>query len=318
MGGPAFLRQLHGRLPIEESGFELRTLTEKDRVKYKLLALDVDGTLIGREGLVSPDVTAAVAALRSQGLAVCLATGRSYAETFPIWRQLGLAPPYEPIVLIGGALVSEADTGRSLYQRSLPRDLACRVDEALTEAGHCAMAITDAWRTGLDYFLTNGSDRDAAERRWFSQMTVRIRRVRRLAEVGDLPAILRISAVVEPEAGRKLAAVLAERFAEQLRVHCILAPNYGVTVVEAFAPGADKFTAVRYVAQGLAIPASQIAAVGDDVNDLSMICGVGLGVAMPPAPPAVASAARHVATEGLAAFLRDLGAGRFDDGAIEP
>lgn len=283
-------------------------------MKYTLLALDVDGTLVGRDSVVPHDVVAAIAAARPAGLHVCLATGRSYIETIPIWNQLRLTGPYEPLVLIGGALVSEPDSGRSLYHRPVPRDLACRLDEALAATGHCAMAITDRWRTGVDYFLTEGANRDVVEQRWFSQMNVQIRHVRRLAEVDDLPAVLRISTVVDPAEGRELATTLASRFRGQLQVHCILAPNYGVTVVEAFVVGADKFNAVRYVAQGLAVPASQIAAIGDDVNDLSLIGGAGLGVAMASAPPAVAAAAKHVAT-GLAAFIRDLAAGRFDEGA---
>jgi HAD superfamily hydrolase (TIGR01484 family) len=268
-------------------------------VRYKLLALDVDGTLVGRDGLVSGDVVAAIGDARAAGLAVCLATGRSYVET---------------LVLIGGALVAEPDTGRTLHQRAIPRELACRMDEALSAAGHCAMAITDSWRTGVDYYLTDGPDRDAVQQRWFSQMDVRIRCVRRLAEAAGLPAILRISAVVEPAPGRALAAALAEQFAGQLNVHCILAPNYGVTVVEAFALGADKLSAVRYVAQALPISTARIAAVGDDVNDLALLRGVGLGVAMPSAPPAVLAATKLVAREGLAAFIRDLVAGRYDDG----
>jgi Cof subfamily protein (haloacid dehalogenase superfamily) len=284
-----------------------------ERVKYRLLALDVDGTLIGRDGLVSVDVIAAVADARAAGLAVCLATGRSYVETLPIWRQLNLAPPLEPLVLIGGALVAEPDSGRTLYQRAIPRELACRLDEALAASGHCAMAITDPWRTGVDYYLTDGADRDAVLKRWFSQMNVRVRRVRRLAEVAELPALLRISAVIEPEPGRVLAAALAEQFAGQLNVHCILAPNYGVTVVEAFALGADKFSAVRYVAQALPVSTARIAAVGDDVNDLALLRGVGLGVAMPSAPPAVVAATKLVARDGLAAFIRDLTGGRYDD-----
>jgi hypothetical protein len=164
----------------------------------------------------------------------------------------------------------------------------------------------------VDYYLTEGADRDEVLRRWFSQMDVRVRCVRRLAEVAELPAVLRISAVVEPDAGRALAAALAEQFAGTLNAHCILAPNYGVTVVEAFALGADKLTAVRYVAQAMPVSTARGAAVGDDVNDLALLRGVGLGVAMPSAPPAVVAATRLVARDGLAAFIHDLVAGRYD------
>jgi hydroxymethylpyrimidine pyrophosphatase-like HAD family hydrolase len=120
--------------------------------------------------------------------------------------------------------------------------------------------------------------------------------------------------VVEPDPGGALAAALAEQFAGTLNVHCILAPNYGVTVVEAFALGADKLAAVRYVAQALPVSTARVAAVGDDVNDLALLRGVGLSVAMPSAPPAVVAATQLVARDGLAVFIHDLVAGRYDDG----
>ena len=57
-------------------------------MKYRLLALDIDGTLIGSEERVSAEVVAALHAAVRAGIGVCLATGRSYAETMPIWRQI--------------------------------------------------------------------------------------------------------------------------------------------------------------------------------------------------------------------------------------
>ena len=221
-------------------------------MKYKLLALDVDGTLVGRDGVVASDVVAAVAEARAAGLAVSLATGRSYAETLPIWRQLHLAPPLEPMVLIGGALVSEPDSGRTLYQRAIPRELACRLDEALAAAGHCAMAITDRWRTGLDYL----SDRGRRPRRRAAPLVQPDGRPHppRAAPGRRWPTSRRCCGSARwsnRKPGSKLSAALAERFDGRLNVHCILAPNYGLTVVEAFAPGTDKLTAIRYVAQAL-------------------------------------------------------------------
>ena len=231
---------------------------------------------------------------------MCLATGRSYKETLPIWRRLSWQPPFEPIVLIGGALVCEPDTGRTLYQRTIPLDLACEFADALGEAGYSAMAIVDAWRHGWDYVLCETGDAHAAQRDWFEKMQAKVRRVRRLAEMPDMPNPLRINVVVDPDAADELVAAMNERFGDRLNIHAIVAPNYEVTIVEGFAKEADKWNALRYVAQGCRIGPGQIAAVGDDVNDLTMVRRAGLGVAMPQAAPAVLAAADHVATGGLA------------------
>jgi Cof subfamily protein (haloacid dehalogenase superfamily) len=280
--------------------------------QYGLLAVDIDGTLVGPDQAVAGDVVEALAAARAEGLRVCLATGRSHAESVGIWRQLRLQPPFEPIILVGGAVVAEPDTGRTLYQRTIPWPVACELADALGERGHVAMVLLDAWRWGVDYLVTEAGDHDAAGRDWFSKMDVRVRRVGRLADVADPPEVLRISAVPQPARARPLAEQLQGQFDGRLNVQAILAPNYHVTIVEAHAAGATKMTALRYIAQGLRMPARRLAAVGDDINDLPMIRGAGLGAAMPHAPQGLLDAADHVARGGLAPFVRELLAGRFD------
>jgi len=281
-------------------------------MRYKLLAIDVDGTLVGPDDVVADQTAQALREAGAAGLRVCLATGRSYIETMPIWRRLGLARPYEPLVLIGGALVAEPEAGRTLYHRTIDRELACGFADALGEAGFSAMAIVDGWRHGVDYFLAESGDVHSAQRDWFSKMKVRVRRCGNLREAADMPDPLRVSAVVPDDRAEAVAAALSARFDGKLTVRAIVAPNYRVTIVEAFAAGVDKFQAVRYVAQAYRIGPRQIVAVGDDVNDLAMIRGAGLGVAMAHAEQSVREQARAVAEPSLAAFLRRLVAGEFD------
>lgn len=277
-----------------------------------MLALDVDGTLVGPDQRVDDDVIAALAEAAREGLRVCIATGRSYVETVDIWRQLRLPPPADAMVLVGGALVSEPDTGRTLYQRAIPWAVATEFAEALGERNCVAMALADSWRHGVDYVVTANGDHQAATRDWFSKMSVRVETVRRLAEAEGRFEPLRISAVAEPDAAARIAGDLKARFDGRLNIHAILAPNYGVTIVEAHDTAADKLTALRYVGQALEIAPSRIAAAGDDINDVTMLRGAGVGAAMPGAPGALLAVADTVAESGLARFVRDVLAGRFD------
>jgi len=287
--------------------------------RFKLLAMDVDGTLVGPDGVVGPEIRAAVVAARAAGLAVCLATGRSYGECRSVWEQLRLEAPHEPMVTVGGAIVCQSDTGRTLYQRGIPRDAARRFGAAMNDRGHVAMALVDGWRNAVDYLVTDGGDHHAAGRDWFSKMAVRIRKVASLADAPAEMAVLRISTVAEVAEARRMAAELSSEFAGQLNVHAILAPNYGVTIVEAHAVGADKMTALRYVAQPMLAGAALIAAVGDDVNDMPMVGGAGLGAAMASAPESLKAAAAVIVgdgggngRQGLADFIRRLAAGEYD------
>jgi Cof subfamily protein (haloacid dehalogenase superfamily) len=287
--------------------------------KYKLLALDVDGTLLDAGHKIAPATSAAVAKALSQGMKVMLATGRSYVETIGVWRELFASapppPPHvggEPIVLIGGALVSEAPSGSTLYQRAIDHEIACRYGDALLAAGKSAMAILDPWRHGLDYFIVEGPDCQTVQRRWFSQMNVKFQTVKHLNSQARAFPILRVSVLVQPDEGQRLADALLAEFAGKLNIYPMYAPNYGITIIEAFAADVNKWTGISYVAQGQRIPASRIAAVGDDVNDLPMLKNAGLGVAMPNAPQGVQAAAKQVADGGLATFIAELLAGKFD------
>ncbi len=279
--------------------------------QYQLLALDVDGTLADANSRVTGEVVAAVNRAAAAGLRIVLATGRSHVETIDVWRQLELPEPHEPMVLIGGAIVSEPAAGRTLWHKPVGPDLAAEYAAALLDEGYSAAVILDVWRTGLDYLLVDGADIERVWERWFGKMDVVIRRVGAPAELGE-HAALRINAVVDPEEAPVLEAKLIERFGDRLNIHAIYAPNYDVTVVEAFARGASKWTALRYIAQGYRIGPGRIVAVGDDVNDLPMIRNAGLGVAMPGATPAVRSAADALAEPSLPAFIDGLLAGKCD------
>ena len=281
-------------------------------MKYRFLAIDVDGTLLGPDHKLAPETGRAIASARAKGLRVCLATGRSYAETIDIWNQVPWSDPYEPMVLIGGALVSEPDTGRTLYRRTIPHDLACEYADTLGEEGYSAMAIVDPWRWGWDYVLCETGDVHAAHRDWLDKMKAEIRTVKRMSDVPETIRPLRITVIAEPPAARRLARKLAEQFDGRLNVHAIEAPNYNVTIVEGFASRTDKWTAIRYVAQGYSISPGEIAAIGDDVNDLAMVRHAGLGAAMPGAVPKLKDAADRVAEGGLGDFIGGLVAGKYD------
>lgn len=275
-------------------------------MKYSLIALDVDGTLVRPDQTVAPEMIEVVHDALDAGVRVCIATGRSLVETLPVWRQLRLSGAVDPMVLIGGALVAEPDTGRTVYQRTIPCELACEYAQALHDHGYSAMAIVDAWRHGFDYYVVEGADIAAVRSGWFSKMNAKIHAVKSLAANGQVPEVLRINCLADPVAAGGLTADLVARFEGRLNVHSIHAPNYGVTVVEAFALTTSKWTAIQYLAQGMRVPAGRIVAVGDDVNDLPMIRAAGLGVAMPWAPAQVKAAAKAIAEPDLARFIRSL------------
>jgi hypothetical protein len=258
--------------------------------RIRLLAVDVDGTLVSRGVLDDADAEALRAAAQA-GIAVCLCTGRSWAEVRPVWQELRLPGPHAPAVCVGGALVAEPDTGQSLYSRSFDRPVAADLARHLRGLGYPVMALVDAWREGFDYYLVGRFEGRPLYRRFFDGRGWRVRHVEAL-EAPSAPArALRVSVLEEPARAAEVVADVRRRFAGRVEAQAIYAPNYDLHIVEAFAAGANKFTALVYVGQGLRVGAGAMAAVGDDHNDLAMLRGVGLSAAPADAPLEVRQAA---------------------------
>ena len=128
---------------------------------------------------------------------------------------------------------------------------------------------------------------------------------------------VRIGVIESPDSLERTTADLAREFpAGQMKFNPIYAPNYAVHVVECFAPPVNKWYGITQVARQIGISARQIVAIGDDVNDLEMIRGAGLGVAMANAIEKIKAAARwHAPSQdhaGVAATIEALLPGDLD------
>ena len=242
--------------------------------KYKLLAVDVDGTLLNHGVMDDADVAALHVAAEA-GIVVCLCTGRSWPEVEDIWADLKLPAAHAPVICAGGAIVVEPDTGRTLYSRTFDRATAQELTEQMQQMGYPVMALVDAWREGFDYFLVGRYDDNPLYQKFISALPRRIRNVDRI-DCDDYPRPLRISALEKPGCGRPAVEALKQHFAGRIEIQDIYLSHRDVDIVEAFSAGTDKFTALQYVGQGYRIGPKAFAAIGDDNNDLAMLRGSGL------------------------------------------
>ena len=267
-----------------------------------LIALDLDGTLIGEDLGLGPRILAAVSAARSRGVAVSIVIGRMTTSALPYARTLGLV---DPIVAYQGALVralppAERDPrlGRILAHRPLAADAAREV------IGWAKSVGLEPHVNHLERFVIQADDPRAEDySSWLGA---------RAEVVADLRAWLThpISKVISVAAASEPIpeSVLAEgrqRFAGRAAV-TISHPRF----LEFLAPGVSKLVGVRHLARRARVPLGRVLAIGDQFNDVEMIAGVGHGAAMATAPAAVRAAARYiappVAEEGAAQVIEQL------------
>jgi Cof subfamily protein (haloacid dehalogenase superfamily) len=274
--------------------------------RYRLIVIDLDGTLLSPAGEVTAAVKASVHRALRAGLLVCFATGRNWTESRDVLEAL---EHYPTAVFVGGAMVVDTGNQVTLHRTMMQPDLAAEVCRILEAAGQPAMALEDLGEAGVEYVISRHAPLNAATRAWMAVTRAKLRKVPSLADYPHERTV-RLGICAEPAEVRAVKERLEATFASRLLCQNLLVPTYGVEVLEIFDPAVNKWEGVLHVARRHGIEPREIVAIGDDVNDLPMIRNAGLGVAMGNARPEVqAAAARVIGTnreDGLAKFLDEL------------
>lgn len=270
----------------------MRLDTSPPDLPYKLVVLDLDGTLIGKDLILSPQSKEVIARSMEVGARVTLATGRMFQATVPFARELGIR---EPLICYQGALIKDMLTGEVLYHQPVPLALAREV-----------IRIVQGWGLHINVYLDDELfvEKETPEARRYGEIS----RVA-IHAVGDLLAFLqrdptKIVIVSEEEAIDRILPELRRHFEKRLYI----TKSYPI-FAEVAHPECSKGEALEFLAHHYGIRQEETLAVGDSPNDLEMIVWAGLGVAMGNASPEVIAAADWVtaplAGDGVAVALRE-------------
>ena len=272
---------------------------------YDLIAIDFDGTLLGPDGKVSNATKLAVRRAVDAGYHVVFATGRNWYESLEV---LEAVEHHATAVFVGGAVTVDLDTRQVIDRRTMAPDTAAAVVDLLDQRGLAPLILQDRELAGVD-FLHGPRELSDAIRDWHRRHNLRVQAVASLADI-DHTHTLRVGSIGERDRTATIQADIEAALPGRVHVNQVDLANYGVRLIEVFAPDVTKWSAIERVAAKHGIPAGRIVAVGDDMNDLQMLEHAGLGIAMGNAHPPVKSIADRVidsnANDGLARFLDEL------------
>jgi len=271
-------------------------------MRYRLLALDVDGTLLDPAGTLRSTVREAVMAAQQHGLRVVLCTGRRFRTALPLARTLQLDGP---LVVHNGALVKDVATGQTLQRRYMSADMY-RQAEVLLRQLSTPMAYIDAFHENID-IITEPVERAHPFQRAYLQDNLTHCRIVDTIATPPAQGVVLMSIMADGTSLRPLWPVVAQTLGSQGRVHFLLNKNYQGYILEVVPAGASKWQGLQYVAAQEGVTPAEIIAVGDDHNDIDMIRCAGLGIAMGNATAEVQAAADAVtgsnAEDGLVQAL---------------
>ncbi|HXV37016.1 MAG TPA: Cof-type HAD-IIB family hydrolase [Myxococcota bacterium] len=258
-------------------------------MSYRILALDIDGTILDPHGSLPEAVRDAVASARQHGLRVILCTGRRFRTALPWARELGLDGA---IVVNNGTLIKQIESGETLRHSYLPLDEYAPLISFVRRRGS-PLVYVDTYHENVDLVTERCSLTHEFQREYLNDNTAFFR------TIDDLHAeprsdVIMVSTMGDEETLGLLREEASEQFGSRVRTHSLINKNYRGMILEFLSPHSGKWAALSAIAADAGVAAEQIIAVGDDTNDIEMIRNAGLGIAMGNAAAEVKQAADHV------------------------
>jgi hydroxymethylpyrimidine pyrophosphatase-like HAD family hydrolase len=254
----------------------------------RLVASDLDGTMLRPDETVSERTRRAVAAARDAGITVVLVSGRPPRSIGPLAERVGVGGI---AICANGAVVWDLDSGTMVDSSPLAAEVATRLVHALRQAIPGALFAVEleggfgrepGWSDGLRPVRPDVLEADALE-----------------LITGPVTKLL----VRHPELD---FAEVAERARQAVGDDAVVTWA-GLRVVEISAAGVTKAFALERLCRRLGIDAAEVVAIGDMPNDLAMLAWAGTGVAVANAAPEVLEAADEVTAantdDGVALLL---------------
>jgi Cof subfamily protein (haloacid dehalogenase superfamily) len=240
----------------------------------RLIACDLDGTLLAADLVIRERTAVAIAAARAAGVRVVVVTGRMFQSALPYALAAGID---DPIVCYQGAAVVDLETRTFLRHEPIPVPVAREVIAAVQETGYTLNAY-------VDDELYVASVTPAAER------YARFQRLE-IHPVGDLLAWLaapptKLVAVGEPPEMDALKVAMKARFDSRLHISKSL-PIF----LEFSRKGITKGSGLAFLAERLGIARERVVAFGDAENDVELLEWAGYGVAVANADESVRAVA---------------------------
>ena len=262
--------------------------------KYKLIAVDLDDTLLDSQRRISQRTIEAIRQVRKKGIHVTFATGRMFCSARPFAQQLNIDLP---LITYQGALIKNVLSEEVLLHRTIPLDLAQQVITYLQQNNyHINLYIDD------DLFV---SESNPTGERYARNCRVDLNVVGDLLKFMDVSPT-KILAIDSAERIAKLQRQLEKIYSTDVLHLCTSKPEF----LEISNPEATKGHALAMLAKLFNVQREEVMAIGDSFNDIEMLEYAGMAVVMDNAHDDIKGLADYVAPsndqDGVAEVLEKL------------
>lgn len=242
---------------------------------YKLIAIDLDGTLLNDKKTIPKENLNLVNKLIAKGYEIVIATGRRY------WSAKGLTKDIrEPLIILAnnGNVARETSNDKVIIKKYLSlEDFKILIKEGKKRGLHPIVHVDD-YDEGIDIII----EMDIAHghyHNYLSQSEDRYRKVKSYLEI-DNDRILAVVYAGDKKDMESFHLDINERYPKKYNSHVMENMTAVESLLEIMNPLGSKWLSLQEYAKERGVEESEIIAIGDDNNDIEMIKNAGCGIAM--------------------------------------
>ena len=266
----------------------------------KLLALDLDGTLLNSRGEISNKNLEAIEQAEAIGVLVTIATGRRFRDALPVARQINLNAP---LICHNGALIKYVDTLENVAVSLLEKEIVGEILRVGREFGGDALLSADPHGKGV-LLYDRISDENIPLQRYVAwskrlhgaEAEEAVHHVPNLEDInGEIETVhVSFSGALAPMAD--LQKVLEFELKDSVNILATIYPHLDFTLIDILPSDASKGIGVEKLASMNKLSAENVMTIGDNFNDLEMLEYAGKAVVMGNASPELRSRADFFTT----------------------
>lgn len=238
-------------------------------MKYKMIVSDFDDTLLRSDDTIGERTTAAIKKYVQAGGVFTISTGRMHKSILQRLPELGLDQISIPLMSFQGAMIVDSLSGEEILSQEISKDILYKIAVECEKLGvyYQIYSFTELFVEKVNDLNTLYADKVKVE----------------LTEVGNLiefikntnQKLIKLLIVEEKDKIDKLAEHFTNTFVGDVTFF-VSHP----TLLECVSVNAGKGNGIRFAAEKLGIGIDEVIAIGDSMNDYSMVEAVGLGVAV--------------------------------------
>jgi len=241
----------------------------------RLLALDIDGTLLNSQFSISDIDLSALRRAHATGIEIAVVTGRRHDFALPIAQQLG----FDLWLISSNGAITRSLTGDTFYRDLLPAQVCRELCQAMVEfRGNTVLTFDKPGKGSI--VLENMNELENSIRRWLEK---NLQYIDFVAPVEDALVTDPVQAMFcgpIPRMHEALAALENCHLAEEITVLRTEYPLRDLSIVDVLNKGCSKGQALERWAAFRGVPREQVMAIGDNYNDIEMLAFAGYPVIM--------------------------------------